>query len=59
MSAAIGAKAIPLDTDDTAAVAAKANMEKSQGPVDVAFEGAWEKGLATEDGLKDVGSGKE
>jgi peroxin-3 len=58
-SAAIGAEAIPLDTDDTAAAAAEANMEKPQGPVDGAFEGAWKKALATEDGLKDVESGKE
>jgi hypothetical protein len=48
-----------LDTDDTAAAAAEANMEKPQGPVDGAFEGAWKKALATEDGLKDVESGKE
>jgi peroxin-3 len=59
LSAAIGAEAIPLDTDDTATAAAEANMEESQGPVEGAFEGAWKKALATEDGLKDVESGKE
>jgi hypothetical protein len=48
-----------LNTDGTAAAAAEANMEKSQGPVDVAFDGAWENVLAIEDDLKDVESGKK
>jgi hypothetical protein len=59
VSAAIGVKAIALDTDGAAAAAAEAKMERPQVPVDVVFEGAWEKALATEDGLKDAESGKE
>jgi peroxin-3 len=59
VSAAIGADTTPLDTEDTATAAADANLENSQGPADGAFEGAWKKALATEDGLKDVESGKE
>jgi peroxin-3 len=59
VSAAIGADTIPLDTEDTATAAADVNLEISQGPADGAFEGAWKKALATEDGLKDVESGKE
>jgi peroxin-3 len=59
LSAVMGAEALPLDTDYTAAAAAEANLETSQGSVDGAFEGAWKKALATEDGLKDVESGKE
>ena len=41
MSAAIGAKAIPLDTDGTAVAAAEANIEESQGTVNVAFDSDW------------------
>ena len=59
VSAAVGTEAIPLETDDTASAAAEGITEKSQGPVDVAFEGAWKKALATEDGVKDTESGKE
>ena len=58
MSAAEGTKAIPLDTDGIAAAATEANIEELQGLVDVAFEGVWEKALATEYSLKDVEGGK-
>jgi len=59
VSAAIGTEAIPLDTDDTATDAVDQDAEKSQGQVDGAFEGAWKKALAAEDGVKEAESGKQ
>jgi peroxin-3 len=56
-SATIDAETAPVEVSDE--LDAEKASETPQAPVDAAFESVWKKALATEDGVKEVDSGKE